>query len=275
MKTNYHTHTIFCDGKNSAEEMVLSAIEKNIDILGFSAHTMYPFASTWHIPCQNYSAYTAEIERLKKKYRDSITILTGFEADFVYPLSTPDKARYAPFGADYLISSVHYSSGGAFSIDANVQEVTDGLVRYYNGNGKQLVLDYYKAVREMILSCDFDIIGHIDVIRKRNGILKFFDEQADWYKNEIEQTAEAAGKRNVIAEINTGGIARGAMDDLYPSADFLAMLNANKVPIMINSDAHTTSGIDHSFDRAAESAKKAGYTQTVYLRDGKRFFSPL
>lgn len=27
MLTNYHTHTAFCDGKNSAEEMVLSAID--------------------------------------------------------------------------------------------------------------------------------------------------------------------------------------------------------------------------------------------------------
>ena len=28
MLSNYHTHTTFCDGKNTAEEVVLSAIEK-------------------------------------------------------------------------------------------------------------------------------------------------------------------------------------------------------------------------------------------------------
>ena len=43
IKTNYHTHTEFCDAKNTAEEMVLAAIEKNFSILGFSSHAMYPF----------------------------------------------------------------------------------------------------------------------------------------------------------------------------------------------------------------------------------------
>ena len=28
IKTNYHTHTLYCDGKNSPEEVILSAIEK-------------------------------------------------------------------------------------------------------------------------------------------------------------------------------------------------------------------------------------------------------
>ena len=27
--TNFHTHTVFCDGKSTPEEMVLAAIEKN------------------------------------------------------------------------------------------------------------------------------------------------------------------------------------------------------------------------------------------------------
>ena len=38
IKTNYHTHSTFCDGKNTPEEMVLKAIEDNFDILGFSSH---------------------------------------------------------------------------------------------------------------------------------------------------------------------------------------------------------------------------------------------
>ena len=35
IKSNYHTHTNFCDGKSTAEEMVKSAIEKNLIFLGF------------------------------------------------------------------------------------------------------------------------------------------------------------------------------------------------------------------------------------------------
>ena len=31
IKCDLHTHTVFCDGKNTPEEMVLSAIEKGLD----------------------------------------------------------------------------------------------------------------------------------------------------------------------------------------------------------------------------------------------------
>ena len=38
MKQNLHTHSIFCDGKDTIEEMTLEAISKGFDILGFSGH---------------------------------------------------------------------------------------------------------------------------------------------------------------------------------------------------------------------------------------------
>ena len=53
-KANLHTHTSFCDGKNSPEEMVRSAVEKGFDVLGFSGHSYTPFDETycpvWKIP---------------------------------------------------------------------------------------------------------------------------------------------------------------------------------------------------------------------------------
>lgn len=36
MLANFHTHTIFCDGKNTPEEIVLAEIEKRFSALGFS-----------------------------------------------------------------------------------------------------------------------------------------------------------------------------------------------------------------------------------------------
>ena len=68
LKTNYHTHTNFCDGKSSPEEMVRAAIEKKFDILGFSSHSMFPFSSDWHVSFRDHPAYAKEIARLKEKY---------------------------------------------------------------------------------------------------------------------------------------------------------------------------------------------------------------
>jgi histidinol-phosphatase (PHP family) len=281
VKTNYHTHTFFCDGRNSAEEMIEAALARGIDILGFSAHAMFPLASWWHLPVREYGAYAAEIARLKEKYAGRVAVLLGYEADYLPPVSFPDRARYSRRNlsryvkfdgadADFLIGSVHYAEGGAFCVDADAQEVAQGIEDRYGGDPKKFVRSYYESVRAMMSSCDFDIVGHIDVIRKRNGVLRFFDEREDWYIDEIEKTAKTAAEKNLIVEINTGGIARKAIDDVYPSGDFLALLKKYAVPVTINSDAHYAENIDHSFAFARECAAKAGYTETVYLIDGQR-----
>ena len=36
LKANYHTHTVLCDGKNTAEEMVQRALDLGFKYLGFS-----------------------------------------------------------------------------------------------------------------------------------------------------------------------------------------------------------------------------------------------
>ena len=40
---NFHTHTTYCDGKSTAEEMVQKAIELRFSQLGFSGHSFTPF----------------------------------------------------------------------------------------------------------------------------------------------------------------------------------------------------------------------------------------
>ena len=42
MKRNLHTHSTFCDGKNTPEEMVRAAIAKGFDAIGFSSHFSLP-----------------------------------------------------------------------------------------------------------------------------------------------------------------------------------------------------------------------------------------
>ena len=43
LKTNYHSHSEFCDGKGKLEDYVKSAISKGFDVFGFSGHAPLPF----------------------------------------------------------------------------------------------------------------------------------------------------------------------------------------------------------------------------------------
>ena len=77
LHANYHTHTTFCDGSDSAEAVVQEAIRKDFTHLGFSGH-MDPGVF------MDFQAYTAEICRLQAAYRGKIDILRGAELDNVY-----------------------------------------------------------------------------------------------------------------------------------------------------------------------------------------------
>lgn len=282
-KCNFHTHCTFCDGKATAEEMVLSAIEKGFDVLGFSSHCMHPlnpdfykpFDSIWHIPAENIKAYTQEIQRLKEKYADKIKIYLGFEADYLesdnYGSAIPSKTNYAEFNPDYLIGAVHFinTEKGFYTVDNKPEIVKESLLRLYSNSdgqidGRAAVCDYFAAERAMLKKGDFDIIAHPDLIKLRNGPLNFFNPEESWYKEELKATAKAIAAAGVITEINTGAIGRGNMDDTYPSQYFLELLYNEGVPVCINADAHTTQMLDCAFDRAASMAKKTGYTELVY-----------
>ena len=69
---NFHTHTTFCDGKNSAEEMVISAIEKGFCALGFSGHSYETYSPDFCMTIDGTEAYKKEVLRLKYKYADKI-----------------------------------------------------------------------------------------------------------------------------------------------------------------------------------------------------------
>lgn len=277
MKTNYHTHTTFCDGKNTPEEMILGAIERNFSILGFSSHSMYPHSSDWHMAVLNHKNYFESVRELAKKYSDKIKIYAGLEADYIPEFCCDFKWQYRDFSPDYLIGSVHYLTNkkGFFTVDDKLENVKEGLERLYSNDGKKAVCEYFDRQRQMLMSQKILILGHADLIRIRNEQLKFFDEGDSWYKKELKATAKAAAKAGVIVEINTGGLARKNIDDVYPSAEFLDYFRQEGCPVTFSSDAHALQNLDFAFDRAELAAVRAGYTEAAYFEDGQVNFRPL
>ena len=287
-KINFHTHTNFCDGKNTPEEIVLAAIAKGFTAIGFSSHSLgfedLPYGKSWHIisdekdsdsgtknAFEKHKEYISEIRNLSEKYGDVIKIFAGFEADYIPNVWTPAKKNYNGLEPDYLIGSVHYvfkngyeDKNAHYSVDAATDEVKWGIELFYKNDAKKAVLEYFDLQKEMIQKGDFEILGHPDLIRKRNAVLKFLNEKEEWYIETIKDFSKFISKKDLIVEINSGGIARGCMDDFYPSYQFLEFLFENKVPVLISSDAHTAEHLDFAFDRALEQAKKIGYKELVY-----------
>ena len=257
VKANYHTHSTWCDGKDTPETVVKAAIDKGFGAIGFTSHALLPISDPWTLQPDTVADYVADIRALAGKYKDRIRVLCGIEADFISGLVRSDRSVYADLNLDYLIGSIHevVADGVRVPVDHKPELLAEGIASSFGGDAQAFVRAYFAAEREMATTCDFDVIGHPDRIRKFNGVLHYFDESADWYNEELRLTADAFAASGKIVEVNTGGISRGWIDDAYPSPFFRALLRERGVRFILSSDAHSAAALDCAFDRfaAAES----------------------
>ena len=259
MICNLHTHTVFCDGKNTAEEMVCSAISKGLKYLGFSGHSPIPVENTHCISYEDLSKYHEEVYRLKEKYKNEITIFLGLETEHIHPIN---RDIY-----DYTISSVHDMRKGdeIFSVDFNREMTADAIKRLYNSDHLEFVKAFYDCVIDA--SKYGEILGHFDLICKFNKRNNMFDEHSKQYIDIANNAIVECMKNGIIIEINTGAISRGYLDRFYPDEIFLPLMRDNNARISINSDSHEVSTIDCYYDESVEILKRYGFTKNTILTE--------
>ncbi len=259
MKTNYHTHTTWCDGGASAREMAEAAVAKGFDALGFSSHAMLPGDMLdWPLTAEKLPRYAAEIRSLAREYAGRLRIFLGVEADYLEGEASPDRAVYAAATPDYVIGSIHFlrTPGGAVAnVDKSPESFVADVNAHFGGDFRAFAAAYFAAERDMVAKFDFDIVGHPDLLRKFNGRLHWLDEFAGWYLGELEATADAIAASGKLVEVNTGGISRGWMDDAYPSPAFRSLLRNRGVKFVLSADAHSAAALDCAFDRFADAEK--------------------
>lgn len=232
MLYNYHTHTTYCDGKNSAEEMVQKAIELGLSEIGFSGHSYTEFDLEPCMTREGTELYKKEINALKEKYKDKIKILLGIEYDYHSDEPTKDY--------DYLLGSVHYilKNGEYCCIDLSREKQIEIANKYYNGDFYGLIEDYYKTVADLYNKCKCNIIGHFDLIKKYNGDGSLFDVNHPRYIAAWKAAADAIIKASAVVEINTGGMSRGHINEPYPSKEIIDYFKANGKRLIFSSDCH-------------------------------------
>lgn len=243
MIQDLHTHTSYCDGKNSPEEMVLAAIDKGLNRIGICTHGYTAFDESYCIPHEKYGEFQAEIAALKKKYADKIEVLCGVEQDVFSDTETD--------GFDYVIGSVHYimCEDEYAPIDEMVDILEYVCDEYFGGDYYAVAESYYKSVAIVAEKTDCDIIGHFDLITKFNEGGALFDENNPRYIAAWKAAADALLKSGKVFEINTGAISRGYRTAPYPSDAIKKYISENGGKFILSSDAHSTGTIAYEFEK--------------------------
>ena len=262
---NYHTHTIFSDGRAHPELYIKNAMVLGHTAIGFSDHAPIPGHPTrWNMPADRLEEYFQTLTQLREQYEDHIQIKTALEIDYIEGVISPSSVLFLDARLDYTIGSVHFLKGGPegdqwWDYESSPDQIEAGIRTLFDNDIKAIIRQYYRNMRAMIRGHCPDILAHFDRIKVINQRHIFFDEMASWYQNEVVHTLEELAATDAILEVNTKGMyARGDREP-YPSGWILQKAGAMDIPVHLAADAHSPENLAGAFTVALQQIEQAGY----------------
>ncbi|MCD7976597.1 MAG: histidinol-phosphatase [Tannerellaceae bacterium] len=272
--SNYHSHCTFCDGRSGPEDFLKFAIAKGFRAYGFSSHSPLPFETFWNMSAGDVPEYLTEINRLKEKYEEQIEVYTGMEIDYLDESYNPSISYFRELPLDYRIGSIHFlpvssvlTEENMVCIDGKFADMRKGIEKYFDGDVRKLVAQYFNSSMNMVESGGIDIVGHMDKVYMNSSRYEIFSPEADWYLRPFKDLLKLISEKGLMVEINTKNMAR--KKETFPHLQFLPLLNEMKIPVIVNSDCHFPDLVNDGREEAFMLLKEAGFRSTRELVNGE------
>ena len=232
MLFNYHTHTKRCrHAEGEDREYVEQAIEKGMQVLGFSDHAPYLFPnkdyySSFRMFTDELEAYADSVRSLQKEYANDIRILCGFELEY-YPKFHKDEMEFlSKVKPDYFIMGQHFANN----------EIDSPYIPYMEGSDN--LTAYISQILEGLKTGDFLYLAHPDLAGTH-----FSPEVV---AQEYRRLCEGAKRMHIPLEINFLGLREQRH---YPSEIFLNLAAEVGNDLLFGADAHEPESV---FDLSTE-----------------------
>lgn len=272
MLIDYHTHHARCGhAVGSLEEYVRRGIEIGLSQIGLSDHmpllhvdpaAYYPEMA---MPMEELPRYVEEAFSLKEKYRGQIDVRVGLEGDYIEGWEKQIESIVRAYPWDYVIGSVHFL--GEWDVSDFRQ------VHQWEGQDVFAVYErYYDAVAKAAATGFYDIMGHLDVI-KRFGHRPDAARQAEMEALE-RRALEAVRSAGVAMELNASGLSK-PVAEMFPSRRVLAAAIEMGIPLTVGSDAHDPMKLSEHLDKARALLHELGVRELATFEKRTRKMIPL
>jgi histidinol-phosphatase (PHP family) len=254
MKIDLHNHTPLCrHATGTPMQYVEAAIAQGCHYYGFSDHAPMACDPKHRMDLLQMGTYEAMVAEAREAYRGDITVLLGYEVDFLRGHMHEEVLKRP---CDYQIGSVHFLGEWGFDNPEFIGE-------YKHRNIDHIWQEYFDAIEAMANSGHFDIVGHLD-------LMKVFNYLPNKDMRFLAKDALAAIKRaDMVVEINTAGL-RKPIKEQYPSRVLLEEIAALNIPITFSSDAHKVDQVGFGGDEAYTLAKSLGYNKCAIFSKRER-----
>ena len=268
--SNAHTHTLFCDGRCAPDEMLAAAKQLGFISLGFSDHGEQGFDFAYCMGHGKQRRYENTLRAMQAKHQDegkSPRLWIGLEQD---AMVDETQKTYNKKHFDFIVGSTHYLTrdfhGEPVAVDGNFNLLKIYVSEAFRGDWMAMVHAYYDAHVSMLRRDQPQIIGHFDLVRRQNLLAELFCTPA--YRKAALAALESIDSFTGVLEVNTGGMAKGVMDEPYPTRELLGAWLEMGGKVTITSDCHDARRLDFGFDRMLEMLKRIGYKRVKRLGAG-------
>ena len=259
-----HTHTTYCDGKNTPEQMIQSAIRQGLSVIGFSGHSYVPFDNFGMHP-DVLPTYIAEINALKAQYAGQIEVLLGIEIDADAP-----KTDLSPF--DYVIGSAHAvrdAQGRPWIVDCSPEMTQRAIDEGFGGDAMAMAKAYFDQLADYVIALKPTFVGHFDLLTKFSEKHALFDTDSPVYRDAASGALSRVLDAGLVCEVNTGAISRGWRTTPYPAPFLLEQICKAGGNVTLTADTHAEDTLTCAYDEALGIIKAAGFDKVLSLsKDG-------
>jgi histidinol-phosphatase (PHP family) len=239
---DYHVHSTFsCDGRSSINDLCKKAVELKFLEIGFSEHMDFD-PSDEGFGFFNYGSYGSAIEEARLLFKNELIIRKGVEVDYQKHFEDQIRDWLKGKNFDFVIGSVHYVKGEIL-----------GPQLLAKRNLKEIYEEYFDEVENSIESHLFNVVGHLDVVRKyvvNRVIHRGYSE----YWKKLEAVLEEIRDSKMFLEINSKpSFFKPRCLEVSPNEKAVKRyLDCGGKRVSIGSDAHSKeelgNGVKETFD---------------------------
>jgi histidinol-phosphatase (PHP family) len=261
MPPDYHIHTRFSsDGLVGMAEMCQAAVERGLTEIGFTEHLDFDPGDA-HLPPYRVEAWWEEIECCRHMFRASLTIRAGIELSEPHRYPKTIQGVLERFPWDYTLGALHWVDSALIFHET-----------YFERSAERAYLDYFEELVRMAQTGGFDILAHLDVV-KRYAVEHYGPYDPRRYEAEIREILRSCVARGIALEVNTCTLRR-PIGDMSPDRIVIDWYRqAGGRWLTLGSDAHLSQDVGAGFDRAVATVQAAGFEHLA--RFERRQPSPL
>lgn len=263
IKSDYHLHSTFSDGRDSIEMMCARAAELGITEVCFTEHIDFDVNDP-HYGCYDDAGYSKSIKSARRAFAGVLAVAKGCEFDFSTTYGADYAGFLAPLEFDFILGSVH-----------NVFGLHIGWPQLLEYSPRRLYTVYFDQVRALVETGLCHALGHFDYLYKLTAEQWESDPRDRWYWRQVDEVLRLCVQKDIGIEVNTADIEAGRLDPAAQPEILHRYHDLGGKIVTVGSDGHSTESLGWGLDAVEKILHHAGFNEIAVFRNGSPVFRPI